>query len=163
MNELVSTLAIGCGATATADLWGLLRRPLLGIAPPDYRLVGRWIGHMAHGQVRHGAIAKAVAVRGEHFIGWSAHYLTGVAFAATLVAAAGPDWLLQPTLGPAMAVGVGTVMAPFLVMQPAMGGGIASRRARSPWSARLQSLLMHAVFGFGLYATARALPLLKIS
>jgi hypothetical protein len=161
MNELASTLIIGCGATAVADLWGLLRRPLLGVAVPDYRLVGRWFGHMAHGRFRHDAIAKAVAVPGESLIGWSAHYLTGVAFAAALIALAGPTWPQRPTLGPAMAIGVGTVIAPFLLMQPAMGAGIASHRARAPWSARLQSLLMHAAFGLGLYITALVLSLLQ--
>jgi hypothetical protein len=51
-------------------------------------------------------------------------------------------------------VGVGTVAAPFLVMQPAMGGGFAASRSPRPGRARLQSLLTHAVFGLGLYATA---------
>jgi hypothetical protein len=54
-------------------------------------------------------------------------------------------------------VGIATVLAPFLLMQPGMGLGVFARRAPHPWKARLHSLLMHAVFGLGLYASARLL------
>lgn len=152
MGNLQATLVIGVGATVVMDLWGLARRPLFGIAAPDYGLVGRWLAHMAHGRFRHDAIAKAPAVRGEKALGWTAHYLIGVAFAALLVALWGADWIRHPTPGPALLVGVATVAAPFLIMQPAMGAGIASRRTRRPGAARIQSLVTHAVFGLGLYA-----------
>jgi DMSO reductase anchor subunit len=36
-------------------------------------------------------------------------------------------------------------------MQPGMGAGIAASRTRNPWSARLQSLVTHTIFGMGLY------------
>jgi hypothetical protein len=51
-------------------------------------------------------------------------------------------------------VGIVTVAAPFLVMQPAMGAGLAARRTPKPNAARVQSLVNHAVFGVGLYASA---------
>ncbi|MGY3486656.1 hypothetical protein ACVW1C_004539 [Bradyrhizobium sp. USDA 4011] len=69
-----------------------------------------------------------------------------------LLATFGIDWARQPSIGPALIVGSGSVAAPFLVMQPAMGAGIAASRTPQPWAARLQSLLTHAVFGVGLYA-----------
>lgn len=149
---------IGTGATAITDIWGLARRPLLGVPAPDYGLVGRWFGHMRHGRFRHDAIAKATPVPGERLIGWSAHYLTGIAFAALLVLVAGPGWLRAPTLVPALLVGIATVAAPFLLMQPGMGAGIAASRTPRPGQARLQSLITHAVFGFGLYLTAILIP-----
>lgn len=152
MNELLSTLVIGVGATAVMDLWGLARKPLLGQPTPDYGLVGRWIAWMARGRFRHAAIAATPAVRGERVLGWTAHYLIGIAFAAVLVAAWGVDWVRHPTLLPALIVGVGSVAAPFLLMQPGMGAGIAARRTPRPGAARLQSLLMHTAFGLGLYA-----------
>ncbi len=67
----------------------------------------------------------------------------------------------MPTLGPALLVGVGTVAAPFLLMQPGMGAGIAASRTPRPNAARLQSLATHAVFGAGLYAAALVLNLLS--
>jgi len=137
------------------DLWGLARKPLLGISPPNYALVGRWIAEMTRGRFRHDSIAASATVRGEHIIGWTAHYLTGIAFAALLIGIWGPAWLQQPTIGPALTVGIGSVAAPFLLMQPGMGAGIAASRTPHPASARLQSLVTHGVFGLGLYAAAQ--------
>lgn len=160
MNTLNGIVFTGIGATAVMDLWCLLRRPLLGVAPPNYGLVGRWVGHMAHGRFRHDAIGKAAPVRGERLLGWSVHYATGVAFAALLVAIAGPAWLQQPAFVPALLVGLGTVAAPFLLMQPGMGAGIAASRTPDPRAARLQSLVTHAVFGAGMYLSALACSVL---
>lgn len=152
MEQLSFALITGVGATAVTDLWGIVRRPLLGIAPPDYGLVGRWLGHMPRGRFRHESIAASAPVRGERLIGWTAHYLIGIAFAALLLATAGPAWIQRPTIGPALMVGIVTVAAPFLLMQPGMGAGIAASRTPRPATARVQSLVTHAVFGLGLYA-----------
>lgn len=153
MNNLLFILFIGIGATAVMDVWSIVRKPLLGIPLPNYGMVGRWIAHMSHGQFRHNAIAASRPIRGEYIIGWTIHYLTGIAFAALLIAIWGPSWTHNPTIGPALAIGVGTVVAPFLLMQPGMGAGIAASRTQNPASARLQSLITHTVFGLGLYVT----------
>lgn len=152
MDTLFQALVIGAGGTATMDLWALARRRLLAIPLPDYALVGRWLGHLARGRFRHERIAASPPIRGELALGWVAHYGLGVAFAGLLIAVAGPGWVRQPTPGPALAVGLGTVALPFLVTQPGMGAGIASSRTPRPNAARLQSLVTHAVFGLGLYA-----------
>lgn len=153
MNNLIFIPVIGIGATAVMDLWGIVRKPLLGIAPPNYGLVGRWIAHMTHGRFHHVSIATSSSMRGEHLIGWTTHYLIGIAFAALLISIWGFEWVRHPTIVPAIAVGIGTVAAPFLIMQPGMGAGIAASRTPRPASARMQSLITHAVFGLGLYAT----------
>ena len=156
MDYLASTFLIGAGATAATDLWAIARRRLLGVPAPNYGLVGRWLAHMPRGRFRHDSIAAAAPVGGERLIGWTAHYLIGVAFAAILPVVWGPEWIRNPTIGPALIVGIGTVAAPFLVMQPGMGAGIAASRTPRPGSARLQSLLMHAIFGLGLYVAGQA-------
>ena len=152
MNPLLSTVIVGAGATVVMDAWGIVRRPLLGLPPPDYGLVGRWIAHMPRGRFRHDSIAAATPIRGERVIGWIAHYLTGIAFAGILVGLWGVGWLHAPTLVPALAVGLGSVAAPFLLMHPGMGAGLAARRTPRPGRARIQSVLSHAIFGLGLYA-----------
>lgn len=157
MNPLLEhaarAIVTGVLATAVMDLWLLaLRR--LGIPALDFALVGRWIGHWGRGVFMHAAIAKASPVKHELALGWSFHYLTGMAFAALLLAITGPEWASNPTLPPALAVGIATVAAPWLVMQPAMGAGIASRRTLAPRMNRARSLANHTVFGFGLYAAA---------
>lgn len=153
MSDILSAVFIGVGATIVMDVWGVVRKRLLGIPPLDYALVGRWIGHMAHGKFRHDRIAAAPPIAGERALGWSIHYITGVAFAAAFVWIVGLEWLRDPTLGPALAFGLATVLVPFLLMQPAMGAGLAASRTPHPNSARLQSLITHTVFGFGLWTT----------
>lgn len=155
MNDVLDIAWIGIGATAAADAWALLRNRLFGVAPPNYPLVGRWLGLWPRGRFRHDSIAAATPVKGERFIGWSAHYLIGIAFAGLVPLLAGREWLIEPTLWPALLVGIGTVLAPFLIMQPGMGAGIAASRMPRPGAARLHSLLMHAVFGLGMYGVAR--------
>lgn len=152
MDYLACTLITGIGATMVMDLWGLARKPLLGIAPPDYGLVGRWLAYMPRGQFRHESIARSPPMYAERLIGWTAHYLIGIAFAGILLGVWGFAWIQQPTIGPALFVGIGTVIAPFLLMQPGMGAGIAASRTPNPDATRLQSAITHAVFGFGLYA-----------
>jgi hypothetical protein len=144
----------GIGATALMDLWTIVRNKAFGTAMPNYALVGRWIAHMPAGRLRHASIAKSEPRRGEAVIGWGAHYLIGIAFAGLLAAIAGASWFQSPTLLPALAIGIATVAAPFLVMQPAMGAGIAASRAPNPRVARLQSIVTHAIFGLGLCAAA---------
>ncbi|MDY6982472.1 MAG: DUF2938 family protein, partial [Pseudomonadota bacterium] len=128
MNTVLFTLGVGIGATLLSDVWGFARKPLLGVPPPDYALVGRWIGHMPGGRFHHDAIARAPAVRGEQVLGWAVHYVIGIAYAALLVLVGGRAWMNAPTTGLALAVGIGTVAAPFLLMQPAMGAGFAASR-----------------------------------
>lgn len=144
-------LVMGLAATALIDLWAILRKHLLGTPAPNYGLVGRWLGHMPSGRFHHHSIAAAPAVRGERLIGWAAHYMIGIAFAAVLLGIWGLEWVQRPTLMPALVVGIGTVVMPFFVMQPGMGAGIAARRTPRPHAARMQSLVTHALFGLGLY------------
>ncbi|HET8746976.1 MAG TPA: DUF2938 domain-containing protein [Ramlibacter sp.] len=147
---------IGIGATAVMDLWqAVLGR--LGVPTLNFALIGRWVGHWRHGVVMHRAIGKAAPVRGELALGWVTHYATGVAFASLLIAVFGVEWTRSPTLAPALGVGIATVAAPWLLMQPAMGAGIASSKTPSPARSRARSIANHAVFGLGLYLSA--LPL----
>jgi hypothetical protein len=143
MNAVLALIVTGVGATVVMDVWGVLRKRLFGIPPADYAMVGRWIGHMVYGTLRHDRIGAAVPIPRERIIGWTAHYATGVAFAAGLIWIVGLEWLDRPTLVPALAFGICTVAAPFLLMQPGMGAGLA-----------LQSLITHGVFGFGLWLAA---------
>jgi hypothetical protein len=153
MDHMICTLLIGVGATITMDFWMVARKRAFDLPPPDYGLVGRWLAHMPQGRFRHDSITAALPVEGERLIGWTAHYLTGIAFAALLLAIWGTAWIQRPSIGPALIVGIGTVAAPFFLMQPGMGAGIAGSRTRHPAGTRFQSLLTHAIFGLGLYAS----------
>lgn len=158
---LLDAVAIGVGATVVLDLWSVLQRRVLGIPTLDFGMVGRWLGHLPSGRFRHEAIGQAAPVRGERVLGWSAHYLIGVVFAAALLAVAGEGWARAPTLLPALLFGILSVAAPFFIMQPGMGAGIAASRTPSPLKSRLRSLLAHSMFGLGLYLSACLLAAIR--
>ncbi len=154
-ESFLSAVAIGAGATVVMDMWLLLLKRL-NVPGLNFALLGRWAGHMLRGRVAHQSIAQAEPVPFELALGWATHYLTGVGFAVLLQAIAGASWVQAPTLLPAVAFGLGTVIFPWFVMQPAMGAGIASSRTKTPVLNCFRNLVNHAVFGFGLYAAATA-------
>ncbi len=151
MDALPSAILIGLGATLTFDLWGQLLKRVFQIAPSNTCLVGRWLRHMPEGIFTHPNIASSRPKSAECAVGWMAHYLIGVTFAIVFVALAGDSWLQHPTPLPAIVFGVVTVLAPFALMQPAMGLGFAASRTPNPIQARVRSLMNHTAFGAGLY------------
>lgn len=146
-------ILIGMGATAAMDIWLWLLKKI-GVPTLNFALLGRWVGHLARGRGAHEAIAKAAPIRGEVAIGWVSHYVIGIAFAGLLVGLYGLEWVQNPSLLPALCVGIATVAAPLLVMQPAMGAGIASSKTPTPARNCLRSVANHTVFGAGLYGAA---------
>lgn len=150
-------VAMGVAGSALMDAWSAVLRRRFGIPTLDYRLLGRWIGHFPKGRFFHDRIIASEQVPGEQALGWLAHYAIGVMFAFLLLAIWGSAWLAAPTIWPALAVGIGTVIAPWFVMQPAMGLGIAAAKSPRPSATRLRNLGTHAVYGVGLYVAATAL------
>lgn len=153
---IFQAVVVGIGATALMDLW-LLLLGRMGVPTMDFALLGRWVGHLFHGRIAHDAIRRAPPVAAELGLGWLTHYVVGISFAAILVALLGTSWLANPSLIPAVAWGLVTASAPLLVLQPAMGAGIASSRTPAPLTNSLRSLANHAVFGLGLYVSAVAM------
>ncbi|GAB6261159.1 DUF2938 domain-containing protein [Photobacterium sp. 53610] len=156
---IIHAVLLGIGATLVMDLWALFLKVCFNIPSLNYAMVGRWIGHLPKGQFTHPNIGKAAPVTGEAVIGWTAHYLIGIAFAFVLLWGWGLEWTASPTLLPALIVGIVTVAAPFFILQPGMGAGVAASKTPQPNTARFRSLLAHTSYGVGLYLTALVLPL----
>ena len=156
--------AIGVGATLLMDVWALLLRRA-GVPSLNLALLGRWVGHVFRGRVRHTSIASAAPIRGERWIGWIAHYAIGITFSALLLGTFGLEWAESPTLMPALGTGIATVVAPLCILQPGMGAGIASWKTPTPVFNSLKSLITHTVFGLGMYlaalAAAWAIPVVR--
>jgi Protein of unknown function (DUF2938) len=153
LHDLVTVALIGIGATAVMDA-GLAVQKRMGLRTLDFALVGRWVGHLLRGRIAHAAIAQAPPVKGERAWGWLTHYALGIAFAALLVGLQGLGWAHDPSLLPAVALGVATVALPLFVMQPAMGAGVASSKTPTPLKNCVRSLFNHTLFGVGLYLAA---------
>ena len=135
-------------------------RQFFGIKSLDYSLLGRWIGHFSRRQFSHKNIIRATPIENEKAIGWTAHYLIGITFAVVLLCIWGIDWTNNPTIFPAFIVGILTIIAPFFIMQPAFGFGIAASKTANPKVARIRSFITHSVYGIGLYLSALILKFL---
>lgn len=151
---VLGAILIGIGATLVMDLWNLFLKRTFDIPSLNYCLLGRWLRHMPEGTLTHTSITAAPQKSHECTVGWIAHYTIGAMFSLALVVLTSGDWLVRPTLLPALVFGVGTVVFPFFILQPSFGLGIAASRTPNPAQARLKSLATHIVFGVGLYVCA---------
>lgn len=151
MTEILLT---GLLATLIMDGWSLARRYLFAVPSLNYALVGRWILWMRKGRYFHHTIHDTPAVKGETVTGWAVHYLTGMAFAFIPLWWQGQQWPEHPDLLSAVISGLLSLMAPFFIMQPALGWGIAASKTPVPGKARLNSAVTHLVYGLGLYLAA---------
>lgn len=155
--EVLAAIAIGAGATLLTDLWNLLLKRAFGLPSLNLCLLGRWVLHMPAGTFKHASIAAAPRKPLECAAGWIAHYAIGATLALAFITLASRAWLARPTLLPALSFGIGTVVFPLFIMQPAFGLGMASSHAARPNQARVKSLMTHTVFGVGLWLFALGL------
>lgn len=156
IEDIVRIILIGCGATLVMDIW-LIFLNRIGVPTLNFAFIGRWVGHLFHGRIAHASIGKSSPIANETSLGWITHYAVGIAFAFLLASVAGIAWARAPSLGMALLVGVCTVAFPLLVMQPAMGLGIAASKTPTPIKSCIRSLINHCVFGLGLFLSACAI------
>ena len=154
IRTLALAVLIGLGATLLIDVWAWFLRRVFNIPSLSYCVLGRWVLYMPHGKIMHENINATPRKPNECVVGWIAHYSIGTAFALVFVLLVSSSWLVHPTLLPALAFGVATVLVPFFTMQPAFGLGVAASKTPHPSKARLKSLMTHTVFGVGLYVWA---------
>jgi len=157
MILVLKTVITGIGATGVMDIWSCFQKRTLKVPPLNYALVGRWILGLPGGTFCHHTIVSAPPLRGERLTGWVFHYLTGILFAVVPLTLYGAEWFTHPSLSKGLLAGLLTLFAPFLILQPALGFGIAASRTPRPWLARLFSVLTHLAYGVGLYIAARVM------
>lgn len=157
---LTAGIAAGIGATLLIDLWAQLLRRGAGIGSTDWSLVGRWVAGLAHGRLQLQATDFARRERGDALRGWLTHYAVGIAYALIYLALASA-FALTVSLPSALAFGAITVLAPWLILQPALGKGVFASAAPNPGQTRLLNLIVHLLFGAGLYICWQAFDLLN--
>lgn len=102
----------------------------------------------------HRPISASPKVRGEVAIGWAFHYAVGIAYAALYLAIMRLGFESGPTFGSALVFAIALLVAPWFIMQPALGLGFMAAHTTKPAAVRAINLSMQAVFGFGLYLGA---------
>jgi|HubBroStandDraft_2_1064218.scaffolds.fasta_scaffold477325_1 hypothetical protein len=146
----IEALVVGIIATFATDLWQRLLQAIAGLPPANWRLVGRWVACFPRGNFVHRPITATPSVRGKVAIGWAFHYAVGIVYAALYLAIMRLGFGSGPTLISALAFAIAMPVAPWFVMQPALGLGFMA--ARMPHPVRAINVSVHAVFGLGLYS-----------
>ncbi|SRR6266567_480272 len=155
-DAAIEILIIGIVATLTADTWQRLLHAVVGLPPVNWGLIGRWVAWMPRGVFVHRPIAATPMVHGEVAIGWAFHYVVGIAYAALYLAIIELGLGSGPSIVSALALALALLVAPWFVMQPALGLGFIAARAPNPAATRAINVSVHAVFGLGLYLGAVA-------
>ena len=150
MNAQLEVILVGVIATVVLDLWLLLLKHGLRGPTTDWAMVGRWFGHMPRGVFVHQAIGNSAPIRHELAIGWTAHYVIGVAYSYLYLHAL-MFFSVPISLHSAIAFGLITVVAAWFILQPGLGVGVFASRLPKPWQARALNLCAHFFFGCGLY------------
>ena len=91
---------------------------------------------------------------GEGALGWAFHYGIGTAYGLLLLVLSGEEWFRQPEASTPVLLSLALLVAPYFVMLPGLGLGIAGARTPKPYVTRLKSVAGHTAFGLGMYATA---------
>jgi hypothetical protein len=152
-------IVTGVIATAVGDIWHVILRRTTDFPVSKWGLVGRWVAGFANGRFVNQAIGATPPVETESAIGWGFHYFVGIVYAAVYWAALAA-FDQQPAVLNGLVFGLLTIVAPFLVMMPALGMGIAGLRTPKPSVVQFVAVTTHLIFGFGLYlgAVAAAVP-----
>jgi len=149
----IAGVIVGILATVTMDAVGVIALRF-GIAGRGQRrtgpdLIGRWIGYLLRGKLRHTDILQTPPLRGELLLGFAAHYsigivLTFVYFGLLVVTHA------RPTVLSAILYGTAMTVLPWFVMFPSQGMGWLGRGAPADAHLACISLFNHVVFGLGI-------------
>ena len=151
MSMFLAALVIGFTATLVMDLWSIFLKKFFEVIPPNWALVGRWVGHWRNGQIFHHDINEATPFLDEKLVGWVFHYFIGVAYALGFVYVAGIDWLNSPTFSPVLFFSVASICGGWFCLHPCMGFGWALAKTENPAIGRLLGLLSHVAFGLGMW------------
>ena len=151
MESVIQGFLIGIIATVGMDIWAAVAKYILHLPTADWAMVGRWFGHMPRGVFVHHPVSAAAPIANELLIGWIGHYATGVVYGIAYLLIVQVILSSSPSLISALVFGLVTLVAPWLIMQPAMGAGVFATWPPRPTVLRVVNLSMHGVFGVCLY------------
>ncbi|GAB4394345.1 MAG: DUF2938 domain-containing protein [Kiloniellaceae bacterium] len=151
---VLQAVVAGLVATVVLDLWQRLLHAATGIPPANWGLIGRWFAYIPRGRLVHSPIGETPAVAGEAAIGWTMHYLVGLAYGFAYVGLMVFGLDREPTLLNGLVFGAVSVVIPWFIMQPGLGAGVMARLAPNPWVPRLNAFASHVIYGAALYGGA---------
>lgn len=153
-NTVYAFLIIGIGGTLVLDIYAWAMAKFFNLPATNWLLVGRWIGHMKSGVFVQPTLASAPKIRGELIIGWLTHYVIGITYGLILMLCVNAQWLQAPSVLATLVVAWVGILAPYFIMMPGMGFGVAGSKTPNPTATRVKSLVGHTIFGLGMFLTA---------
>ncbi len=147
---MLEMIASGLMATIFLDLWQRVLHAATGLPVANWALVGRWFVNAFRGKLFHTSIAAAPTQANEFAIGWTGHYLVGIAYGFVYVPLMRGVFGIEPSLVNGLVFGAASVVVPWFFFMPAMGSGVLGRNTPKPGLACVQSLASHVAFGAGL-------------
>lgn len=152
---IVFTLVIGVVSTLVLDLWALLQQRVAGVAAPDWGVAGRWVKGLAQGRFVLDSSDDNAPTPNDRAIGWSFHYLVGIAYALLLFLIWGHAFAVHPTLWPTVVIGLLlTTFAGLFIFLPGLGAGLAGARLPDQKATIGRMIVGHVVFMLAQYFTA---------
>lgn len=162
MDFLFQSVVIGLFATFVIDVWAFLLLKLLKMPMPKWDMVGRWVLYLfMKGKLSHTPIGASSSLKHERLAGWIFHYFIGIVFASIYLHLVNSVFQSASALTVAIVFGWATISAPWFIMQPGMGMGIAGARTAAPTIVRIQSIMTHSIFGLSLYGAMLGLAALN--
>lgn len=154
--KIVKTILVGIGSTFAIDIFTFIVS-FFGSTPRGILYLGRWLAYMPKGIFFHKTIIETPSIANELIIGQIAHYSIGIVFTFLLLAMYGEKWLTKPTVFPALIIAFITLIFTIFILQPALGFGIAFSNRPEQGQLIIKSLLIHLVYGFGLYLSTKVI------
>lgn len=153
MDVLFFCLFVGVGSTVILDVFVLLVEKYLKIPGTDWGVVGRWLLGLSHGQLVLKSESTSSTTSFEKLLGWGFHYFVGVSYAALIIIIYGVGFIENPTIVPALIVGLFiSTLAGLMILMPGLGLGFMGRLVEG-WVAMFAYLFIaHAIFSFGQYS-----------
>ena len=145
----------GLFATLGLDLWQRLLFAVAKIPPANWGLIGRWFAYLPRGRLMHRPIGDTPPVKGEAAIGWSMHYLIGLAYGFAYLGLMVFGLDRAPTLLNGLVFGAASVVIPWFILQPGLGIGMMGRLAPNPWVPPVNALTSHLLYGAALFVGTR--------
>jgi Protein of unknown function (DUF2938) len=152
---ILQSVIAGIFATVVLDLWQRVLYAASGIPPANWGLIGRWFAHLPRGRLVHRPIADSAAVPGEAAIGWTMHYLVGLAYGFAYLGLLLYGFERPPSLLNGFIFGTVSVVIPWFLLQPCLGIGVMGRLTADPRIPTFNALTSHMLYGVALYGGAR--------
>jgi hypothetical protein len=152
-------VCVGVAATVTMDVLGSIAGRVGLIRGAKGIWVGRWYLGIARGRFVHSDIRAAPELAGEKRAALIGHYMIGIVLAVIYVLGAGRLDVAPDTLLTALGYGLATCVFPWFLVLPALGFGAFGLRGPPELRLFTSSLMNHLFYGFGLWWSAKVLPL----